>query len=109
MAWTYILRCADDSFYVGSTVDLARRLAEHDAGLGAAYTRPRRRRPVQLAWACEVASIEDAYLFEKRVQNWSRAKREALINRDYDSLPGLAKKDFTRRREQEAAEAETDE
>jgi putative endonuclease len=90
MAWTYILRCADDSFYVGSTVDLARRLAEHDAGLGAAYTRPRRRRPVQLAWACEVASIEDAYLFEKRVQNWGRAKRLALIEGRLDDLPELA-------------------
>ena len=50
MAWTYILECADGSYYVGSTVDLERRVAEHNEGLGAAYTRSRRRRPVRLAW-----------------------------------------------------------
>jgi putative endonuclease len=90
MAWTYLLECADGSFYVGSTVDLERRVAQHDAGLGAAYTRPRRRRSVRLAWAGELASIEDAYLFEKRVQGWGRAKRLALIEGRLEDLPGLA-------------------
>ena len=34
MAWTYILECADGSLYVGSTVDLGRRLFEHNEGFG---------------------------------------------------------------------------
>ncbi len=90
MAWAYLLHCADGSFYVGSTVDLERRVGEHDAGIGAAYTRPRRRRPVRLAWAGEFRRIEDAYRFEKQVQGWSRAKRIALIEGRLDDLTGLA-------------------
>jgi len=44
MPHVYILRCSDDTFYVGSTLDLDRRFEQHNAGLGAAYTR--RRLPV---------------------------------------------------------------
>ena len=88
MAWTYILRCADGTYYVGSTVDLERRLYEHNDGLGAAYTR--RRRPVTLAWAGEFERIDEAFAFEKRVQGWGRAKRQALIDGRLDMLPRLA-------------------
>ncbi|HYG94375.1 MAG TPA: GIY-YIG nuclease family protein [Nocardioides sp.] len=50
MPWTYLLHCADGTYYVGSTVDLDRRLWQHNhSDLGAAYTR--RRRPVTLAWS----------------------------------------------------------
>ncbi|WP_307854205.1 GIY-YIG nuclease family protein [Nocardioides palaemonis] len=55
MPHVYILRCADGSFYVGSTRDLERRLSEHVLGLGAAYTR--RRRPVVLVWAGEYERV----------------------------------------------------
>jgi hypothetical protein len=49
MAWVYILRCADDSFYVGSTIALERRIDEHQSGTGTAYTR--KRLPVTLVFA----------------------------------------------------------
>ncbi|WP_182523525.1 GIY-YIG nuclease family protein [Nocardioides dongkuii] len=91
MAWTYILECADGSYYVGSTIDLERRVGEHDAGVGAAYTSLRRRRPVRLVWAAEFARVEDAFAYEKQVQGWSRAKRRALIEGRYDGLPALAR------------------
>lgn len=91
----YILRCSDGNFYVGSTRDLARRLAEHNLGLGAQYTR--HRLPVELLFAQEFERIEEAYAAEKQVQNWSRAKRIALVEGRFDLLPGLARKDFTRR------------
>ncbi|WP_193605610.1 GIY-YIG nuclease family protein [Nocardioides dongkuii] len=92
MAWTYILECADGSFYVGSTVDLERRLTEHSSGEGgAAYTRPRRRRPVRLAWSVEVARVEDAFALEKQIQRWGRAKRLALIEGRLGDLPALAR------------------
>jgi putative endonuclease len=42
MPWTYILECADGSFYVGSTRDLEERVEQHNTGHGAAYTRRRR-------------------------------------------------------------------
>ena len=98
MPFTYILECADGTYYVGSTWDLERRISEHNEGLGAAYTRLRRRRPVRLVWSEWFDRIEDAYLFEKRVQGWSRKKREALIEGRYAELPALAHR---RRRERD--------
>ena len=80
--------------YVGSTRDLARRIWEHDVGLGSAYTRRPGRRPVALVWSAECEHIAEAFALEKQIQNWSRAKREALIRGDFDALPGLAKKHF---------------
>jgi predicted GIY-YIG superfamily endonuclease len=95
MAWMYILECADGSYYVGSTKDIERRLWEHQSGLGAKYTS--RRLPVKLVYSEEYERIADAFAREKQVQNWSRAKREALINGEYDSLPDLAKKKFAKK------------
>ena len=90
MAWTYILECSDGSYYVGSTKHLERRVGEHNAGLGAEYTR--RRRPVRLLWSVEFTRIDDAFAFEKRVQGWSRKKREALMRGEFDALPELARR-----------------
>lgn len=92
----YILQWVDDSYYVGSTIDLERRLWEHNEGVGAKFTS--RRRPVKLVYAAEFAGIAEAYEREKQVRGWSRAKREALIRGDYDALPALARKDFEKRR-----------
>lgn len=92
MAWMYILICSDGSYYVGSTSNLDARLRQHQEGRGAAYTR--RRLPVRLAHAVELPSVREAFAAEKKVQGWSRAKREALIEGRLDLLPGLSKKDF---------------
>ena len=97
MPYMYILQCADDSYYVGSTWNLEKRLWQHNEGLGAKYTA--RRLPVKLVYSEEYTSIADAYQREKQVQNWSRAKREALIRGDYDALPELSRKDFKRHSE----------
>jgi putative endonuclease len=89
MPYTYILRCADDSYYVGSTWNVERRVWQHNSDKdGAAYTR--RRRPVTLVWAGWFDSIREAYAFEHQVQGWSRAKREALIEGRYADLPELS-------------------
>ena len=89
MAWVYILRCADDSYYVGSTTNLDARIAQHNAGGGAKYTTWRR--PVVLVWAMEYYNVADAFIVEKQIQNWSRAKREALIEGRLDDLPSLSR------------------
>jgi putative endonuclease len=96
MAWMYILQCSDDSYYVGSTKDLEYRLSEHQEGKGAKYTS--RRLPVKLVYSEEYERVVDAYAREKQIQNWSRAKREALINGNQEALPKLAKKDFEKRK-----------
>jgi len=106
MAYVYILQCVDGSYYVGSTRDLERRVWEHQEGLAARYTR--RRLPVELVWHQEFENIGEAFFWEKRIQNWSRAKREALIRGDYAALPGLAKKNFAKRRSEAASDGPTD-
>ncbi|WP_082605882.1 GIY-YIG nuclease family protein [Nocardioides sp. Root190] len=102
MAYVYLLRCGDGSYYVGSTRSLEHRIHQHHVGAGAEYTR--RRRPVELVWVGEYSNIGDAFFWEKRIQGWSRAKREALIRGDYDALPGLSRKDFSRSRAGEHGE-----
>ena len=99
MAWTYLLECSDGSYYVGSTVDLDRRVAQHEAGEGAVYTR--RRRPVRLVWAGQFERIDEAFAFEKRVQGWNRRKRRALIEGRWDLLPELASRSWAALRERE--------
>src|SRR6478609_1731094 len=97
MPFTYIVRCADDTYYVGSTWDLEARVRQHNSpDLGAAYTR--RRQPVTLAWSCWFDSIEEAFAYEKRVQGWSRRKREALIRGEYAALPDLSRRAAVQRR-----------
>ena len=97
MAWTYLLECADGSFYVGSTVNLDARISQHNAGEGAAYTRRRGRRPVQLVWAADFARVDEAYAFEKLVQGWSRKKRIALIEGRWEDFPALASRAWINR------------
>jgi putative endonuclease len=84
----YILKCADSTFYVGSTVSLEDRLWQHQCGYGAKYTA--RRLPVELVYREEFDRIDEAFAREKQVQNWSRAKRIALIEGRFGDLKGLA-------------------
>ncbi|HEX6305766.1 MAG TPA: GIY-YIG nuclease family protein [Anaerolineales bacterium] len=89
MPWMYILKCADASYYVGSTVNLEERFLAHSQGMGSRYTA--HRLPVELVYAEEFSNIGEAFEKEKQVQGWSRAKREALIRGEYDRLPELSK------------------
>ena len=86
MPFVYMLRCADGTLYVGSTLDLDRRLAQHQSGEGAAYTR--RRRPVELFWSQQMDRIDDAFAWEKRMQGWSHAKRVAYAEGGVDAVKG---------------------
>ena len=95
MAWMYILQCSDDSYYVGSTKDLERRLSQHQDGTGSKYTSGRL--PVTLVYCEEYDRVADAFYREKQVQTWGRAKREALIDGNNEMLPPLAKKKFQKK------------
>ncbi len=78
MAWTYLLTCADGSFYVGITRDLEQRLEQHSTGRADSYTT--KRRPVHPSWAMEFDRIDEAWMAERRIHGWSRAKKQALID-----------------------------
>jgi putative endonuclease len=86
----YILRCRDGSYYTGHTdKPLELRLAEHELGRGSDWTR--RRRPLQLVWSDATSSRYEALAFERRVKNWSRAKKEALIAGDWERVGYFAR------------------
>jgi len=86
--YMYILECADGSYYTGSTKDLERRLAQHQAGEGARHTA--RRLPVKLLYYEEFSRIDEAFYREKQVQGWSRKKKEALMQGMTEELKKLA-------------------
>ncbi|MCS0500528.1 GIY-YIG nuclease family protein [Protaetiibacter mangrovi] len=90
----YILRCGDGSYYVGSSRNVEARAAQHATGKGSSYTSSRM--PVELVFVHECESVAEAYGIEKRVQGWSRAKREALIRGDFDLLPSLSRSAYRR-------------
>ena len=90
-AFLYILRCADDSYYVGTTRGtLEGRIGEHNAGHFGGYTA--KRRPVTLVFHEEFDRITDAISAERQVKGWRREKKEALIRGDYAALRELAKR-----------------
>ncbi len=86
--YMYILKCADGSYYTGSTKNLERRLVQHQSGKGANHTR--KHLPVELVYNEEYPRIDTAFYREKQIQGWSHKKKEALINGEYDKLKKLA-------------------
>jgi putative endonuclease len=88
-ALVYMLRCADGSYYVGTTRGaLEDRVAQHNAGTFDGFTA--RRGPVIVVFEQEFERIIDAIAAERQVKSWSRAKKEALIGGDHAALPELA-------------------
>jgi putative endonuclease len=75
----YIVRCADDSLYTGCTNDLLKRVATHNAGKGARYTRSRL--PVTVVWSVRVKDRSAALSREAKLKQLSRAEKLALISR----------------------------
>lgn len=89
MAYTYILKCADGSYYTGSTRNLELRMDQHVHGEADSYTRVRR--PVRLVYFQEFDNIGEAFAAEMQVKGWSRAKKEALVRGDYGALRVLSR------------------
>ncbi|MAU00387.1 MAG: hypothetical protein CL608_24865 [Anaerolineaceae bacterium] len=88
-SYMYILECADGSYYTGSTKDLEKRLWQHQNGTGANHTK--KRLPVRLVYAEPFDRVEDAFRREKQVQGWSRRKKQALIEENYNDLIDFSK------------------
>jgi len=83
----YILKCADESLYVGTTTDLDRRLREHLVGKGGFYTRGRL--PISLLYQEEHSDRSTAEKREAQLKRWTRAKKLALIQGDRALLKKL--------------------
>jgi len=87
--FAYMLRCSDGSYYVGSTrASLEQRISQHNLGHFGGYTA--KRRPVTLVFQQDFQRITDAIAAERQLKGWSRAKKDALIRGDYDTIKALA-------------------
>ena len=89
--YVYMLRCSDDSYYVGLTrAGLDKRIGEHQAGrFRKCHTY--KRRPVRLVWSQHCLSLRDAIACERQLKGWRREKKEALIAGDFLALQELAR------------------
>ena len=75
--YTYILECADGSYYCGWTNDLEKRVAAHNAGKGGKYTRAHR--PVKLVYYEEFETKEEAMQREWAIKQLERSEKEKLV------------------------------
>lgn len=91
-AFAYMLKCSDNSYYVGCATgdDLSRRVDDHNAGKYPGFTFSRR--PVELVWFQYFELFVDANAAERQIKGWSRAKKEALIKADWSMISALARR-----------------
>lgn len=83
MNFTYILRCSDGTLYTGWTNDLEKRLAAHNSGCGAKYTRTRL--PVKVVYYESFEDKRDAMSREWHIKHMSRSEKLELISHFEDN------------------------
>lgn len=86
---TYILRCANNKLYVGSTTNIDERLKRHNAGYASEYTHLHK--PIELVYKEEYDTYQEAFKRERQLKKWSHSKKEALIAGDLEKLKELSK------------------
>ncbi|NTW32444.1 MAG: GIY-YIG nuclease family protein [Bacteroidetes bacterium] len=92
--YVYILECADSSYYTGVTNNPERRLIEHNSdNYPEAYTHSRR--PLKMKYCEYFTDPIQAIAWEKKIKGWSRRKKQALIDNDWDSLVEFSKRHKT--------------
>jgi predicted GIY-YIG superfamily endonuclease len=90
MEWyVYILRCSDDSFYVGHTDSVERRFVRHTSATGAKHTATHK--PERIEYEEALPSKLDAIRRERQIKRWSREKKQALIDGDIQRLKALSR------------------
>ncbi len=78
--YVYVVECSDGTYYTGYTTDVERRVAEHNDGTAAKYTRGRR--PVELIHAETYDTKSDAMQREYAIKQLRRAAKERLVQDD---------------------------
>ena len=89
MWYTYILQCADDSFYIGHTDNISERVSAHNSGRAAKWTACRL--PVNLVYVENWQTLEESIRRELQIKKRSKAKKEALIFGNLKKLKSLAR------------------
>ena len=88
--YVYMLRCSDNSYYVGQTDDLAKRIAAHQCGKYSGYTSTRL--PIQIVFMQEFSTRDGALAAEEKLKKWTRVKKELLISGGWEALANREKK-----------------
>lgn len=93
MFYVYILKCNDDSLYIGHTDDLEKRFHEHTAmTFPCSYTSTRL--SLTLVYADSFGTRDEAKAAEHKLKRWTRKKKDALIESNWERLAQLSKKLF---------------
>ena len=88
--YVYIVKCSDNSYYIGLTNNIQDRIWQHNFGHASkSYTFYRR--PVILVFCEAFLDINQAIAFEKQIKGWTVKKKEVLIKREWEKLKELAK------------------
>ena len=87
--YVYILKCADGSYYTGHTDNMELRLAQHHRGEIPGYTMSRM--PLTLVYVDSFPMRDEAFGAERQIKGWSRRKKEALMDKDWERLKALSK------------------
>lgn len=83
--YVYILKCSDNTYYTGITNNPEKRIAEHNVGINkTSYTYTRR--PVEMVYCERFTDYNLAIKWEKRIKDWNRKKKDALINENWSQL-----------------------
>jgi putative endonuclease len=86
--YVYILLCNDGSFYTGHTDNIEVRISQHGQRLyPRCYTATRL--PVKVVFVQEISSRAEALEAERQIKNWSRKKKQALIDGDFEAIKAL--------------------
>src|SRR4030042_3559723 len=87
--WVYILECSDGSYYTGHTDDLEVRMVAHEQKAYKCYTSTRL--PVKLVFYDDFPTRDDAFARERQIKGWSRRKKQALIQGNWNTLVEYSK------------------
>ena len=90
--YIYILRCSDNSYYVGHTDNIEKRISEHRFNQYNCYTS--KRLPIEVVFVQSFGTRDEAFIAERQIKKWNRHKKEALIENNWDKISSLAKKKF---------------
>jgi len=77
MYYIYVLHCKDGSYYTGSTNNVEKRFKDHLLGKGARYTKSHK--PIEIIYQEEFSTKSEALKREVEIKNWSREKKEKLV------------------------------
>ena len=88
--YVYILKCNDGTYYTGHTDNLEKRLAEHEHNTHECYTSTRL--PIELVFAQEFASRDEAIDAERKIKKWGKRKKDALVTKGWSGILALRKK-----------------